>query len=440
MTQNRSPFITFLRENLGWMLGSLLLAVIVWYIASSAQNPVEQRRMPARLPIQVLTDTGLLVVNSNTLTTAQVTIRAPRSVWDVLEADDVSVVADLTKHQPGKYTIPLTATLSSARHGSIIDIQPSQITVEVARRGERLVTISAVQTADPPPGFTATSTLSESSARIVGSDADVNSVDKVLARINLQDQRVGFSRAVPLVAVDKDNKEVPNIVLTPSQVTVTVDIQTKPGDTELAVQPQLIGNLPDGYRRSNYSWEPQRVLVRGDRATIDAMNGIVVTNPIDMSGKTTTFTQRIKLELPSGVTLTDAATEITVTVEIEPVPGSREFDNIKVQPQGLDPADYAITVQPTTVNVIINGPQLVLDALTASDITVTAPLSGLSAGKFPITLQASVTKPGISSKDIIIPNAKVEVTIVALNPTITPTVGPTRTPTMPATEEVTVTP
>jgi YbbR domain-containing protein len=111
-----------------------------------------------------------------------------------------------------------------------------------------------------------------------------------------------------------------------------------------------------------------------------------------------------------------------------------------VQTQGLDPADYTITVQPDRVNVIISGPQNILDTLTASDISVIAPLSGLSAGKYTVTLQASVTKPGINPKDIVIPNARAEVTIVALNPTVTPTAGPTRTPAPIQTEAPTFTP
>ncbi len=78
------------------------------------------------------------------------------------------------------------------------------------------------------------------------------------------------------------------------------------------------------------------------------------------------------------------------------------------------------------MSVIVSGPQPLLDALDASEISVIAPLGGLSAGKTSVTLQASVNAPSINSQDIVIPNAKVDVTIVALHPTATPTPGPTR--------------
>jgi YbbR domain-containing protein len=437
--QNRPTVLRFVLDNLGWLLGSILLSTIVWYIASSAQNPVEQRRLSNRIDIQVQADDGVLIVNESA-DTAQVTVRAPRSVFDVLSSEDISVVADLTKYQPGKkYTVPLQARLSDARRGVITDIQPSQITVELARRSEHLVNIVVVRTAEPPPGFNATETLSVPNAKIVGPDNVVNSVVTAQARINLQDQRAGFARTVPLIAVDANNKQVSGVTIDPVQVTVTVDIQPRPDVTELAVVPRLTGDLPSGYFRRNYSWDPKTVVVRGDRTTIENLNGVVSTDSIDLTGKTQTFSQRVKLALPTGVTTPDPV-EISVTVEIEAVLGSREFTNIPVQTQGLDPADYAITVQPDHVNVIVNGPQPVLDALVPSDISVIAPLTGLSAGKYPVTLQGSITKPGISNQDILIPNAKAEVTIIALHPTATPTAGPTRTPTEIATQASTATP
>ncbi|HVO41546.1 MAG TPA: CdaR family protein, partial [Aggregatilineales bacterium] len=116
---------------------------------------------------------------------------------------------------------------------------------------------------------------------------------------------------------------------------------------------------------------------------------------------------------------------------------SREFQNVPVQKRGLDPADFTITVQPDHVTMIVSGPQPVLDKLTADDITVIAPLDGLSAGKYQISLQGSVTQPGLS---VSLPLSKVDVTITAINPTITPTSSPTPTPTMAVTSVATGSP
>ena len=436
--QTRPGPARFLLDNLGWLLGSLAIAVVIWYAAVSAQNPVEQRRFPTRLPIQLLKDDTLLVVN-NPPESALVTVRAPRSMWDIMEADDIAVSADLTKLGPGTHTVPLRGVLSANHQGVVTDIQPSEITVELARRFEQLVSIDVIRTAEPPPGLTSNYSLSEKEARIVGPETRVKQVVGAQARISLQDQRTGFSKTVPVIPIDANNKEVLGVTVAPAEVTITIDIQPRPDVTELSVVARLTGELPSGYLRRNYTWEPKTVGVRGDRSTIESMNGLIPTEPIDLTGKTQTFTQGVKLALPPGVTLVEPV-DISVTVEIEPILGSREFDNIPVLPQGLDTADFTITIQPDRVNVIVNGPQPVLDTLTASDISVIAPLSGYSAGKNPVTLQASVARPEIKSSDIVIPNARAEVIIVARNPTTTPTIGPSRTPTPVPTPTPTATP
>jgi YbbR domain-containing protein len=427
VVQNRPATLRFVIDNLGWMVGSLALAVLVWYAAVSAQNPVEQRRFPSRIPVKFITEEGMLVVNE-VPDTALVTLRAPRSVWEILEPSDIMVEANLAGLGPGTHVVDLHGRVLYGRQGVVADILPSQLTVELARRADKLVSIDVIRISEPPPGLTSIPSLNVQEARISGTEALVRRVVSAQARIDLQERRTSFSETVRVIPVDDQNQEVEGVTIVPAQVTIDMEIQPRPDVTELAVVAQLTGDLPDGYLRRNYNWEPKTVAVRGDRTTIESMNGVVSTEPIDLSGQTATFSQRVKLALPPGVVLVDPI-DITVTVEIEPRLGNREFPNIPVQTQGLDPADFNIAVQPDRVNVIVNGPEPVLNELTPEDISVIAPLSGLSAGKYQVTLQGFVTKAGINSRDIVIPNARAEVTIIARNPTATPTTGPTRAPT-----------
>jgi len=264
----------------------------------------------------------------------------------------------------------------------------------------------------------------------------VQRVQAAQAAIGLSNQRSPLTVSVPLLPVDSDNKVVPNVSVVPSSMIIAIQVQLRPDGAELAVDPRFSGDLPTGYFRSNYSWEPRRMVVRGDRTAIEQMNGVIPTEPINLSGRTQTFTQTVKLSLPTGVILPDP-TDIVITVEIQPVPDSREFANIPVQVQGLDPADYMITIKPDKVSVIVTGPKVVVDALTDKDISVFAPLTGLTPGKHTVTLQASVARAEITRDDVTVPNNQAEVEIIARNPTQTPTPGPTRTVTPTPTVSVT---
>lgn len=415
------PLRHFVVDNTAWLLGSLVLAVFVWFAAVNQQNPVEQQRFRDRIIVQVVTDENLLVVNQPS--PVQVIVRAPRSVWDVLDANDITVKADLTGKPPGKYTVTLSPALSPARLGVVSEVQPSQVTIELAKRSERAFTINIVATQEPPVGFLMAddTKLSETTANVSGSDEQVKQVVAVVARVNLADQKTPLTRDLQVLAVDAEGKLVPDVSVKPQQVTATIDIQPRPGVTVLKVRPVLLTQtLPEGYLLSTYKSSPENVAVRGDRDAISLMNGSVNTEPIDLTSRTAPFVQNVKLALPNGVALVEPV-DVTVSVEIEAINATKEFENVNVQPTGLDSADFSITTQPSKVNVIVKGPQQALSNLQVSEITVIAPLAGLGSGTHTVTLQASVAHAGLTNSNLSIPNAQAQVTIVALHPTATPT-------------------
>ncbi len=416
-------------DNLGWLVGSIMLAVIVWFAAVNQQNPVEQQRFRDTIPVQVLKDESLLIVNQPSA--VQVVVRAPRNVWDVLQANDITVSADLRGKPAGTYTVPLVAAMSPVRQGAVSDVLPSQVTVTLAKSSERSFDIAVTYLSDPPVGYmVASRKTSEPSAKVSGSEDQVNRVAAVVARVALAEQSKPITRAITLQAVDGAGDSVSGVTITPGQVTAVIDIEPRPDVTVLKVAPALnYASMPQGYNLKESKSAPETVAVRGDSVTIGAMNGTVNTELIDLTNKTASFTQTVKLALPDGVSLTDPV-NVVVSVTIDPVTVTRTFANIPVQPQGLDSNDFSIVVKPDTVSVSVTGPVALVNSVQASDISVVAPLADLGGGTFPITLQASITShAGLSSANLSIQSPQVQVTILALHPTPTPTVTPTPRPT-----------
>lgn len=435
----RRPWRALILENVLWLIGSVLLSLFVWYAANSQQNPVLQQRYPGRVTVQILKDETLLITAAPA--PAQVVIRAPRSVWDILDVNDIAVVADLRGKGPGLYTVPLTASLSATRLGTVAEIQPSEVTIELVKRTEAIFAITVMPSRPPPVGFEVSKTqLSEASAKVSGSEEAIKRVAAVIAPVDLNDQARAFTRTLALVAVDSERRTVGDVTILPKQVEATLSIDPRPGVTVLKVSANLQNStLPFGYRLNNYSVEPSVVAVRGDRGIIDGLNGLLNTDPISLTNKVGPFTQTVRLALPDGVSLTDPV-NVVVSVEIEAVPSTREFVNIPIQTQGLDPADFQITLQPMTVNVIVKGPLQAVDTLDVKEITVIAPLAGLGGGTQTVILQATVAHAGLTSSNLSIPNPEIRVTILALRPTPTGTATRIPTATLPATVTATATP
>lgn len=425
-------------RNLLWLLGSFALAIFVWYAAVNQQNPIIQQRYTSRIAVKVLKDDSLLVTDSPA--PVQVVIRAPRSIWDALDANDIAVTADLRGKGPGTYTVQLDAALAPNRYGAISEVQPASASVTLVKRSEAAFTVTLVALRPPPVGFeVGSSTFNEGTAKVTGSEDAVRRVASVVARIDLSDQTRTIARTIPLLAIDTDGRVVTDVTVVPAQVDAQINIQPRPGVTVLKVVPNLLTNtLPLGYLVSNYSVEPAVVAVRGDRTVIESLNGTIQTDPINLANKVGPFTQTLRLALPDGVTLTDPI-NVVVSVDIEAVNITREFAAIPVITQGMDPADFNITIQPQVVTVIVKGPQQAVNSLQANEITVFAPLANLSSGTFTVTLQASVAHAGLTAANVSIPNPEARVVIVALRPTptFTPTRPPTTTPTMAPTASAT---
>jgi len=413
----RTPaWLRFLSANLGWLAASLLLAMFVWIAATIQQNPVEARRFPERLPIQILTDEGMIVTN-NPITSAQVVLRAQADVWAALEAQDIVVTADLRGLPPGTYTVDLNITFTTFSRIVLEDWLPRQITVSIDRAAEVLVPINADVRSTPQTGFEiAGITFSAQEARVTGPASQVERVVSADVRLNLADERNPFTRNYRLYAMNEQGQTVPGVTLTPDNIDVTVDIQPRENFREVFVTPNIIGEPASGYVVFAITYEPQTVLISGRSTALEQITGTIQTAPIDLTGQTASFSRTVPLELPPGVFL-PTEQNITVSVVIDTLPASRRFEHLPVQVQGLDAdANLEAVIMPTEVTMLITGPQPILDTLTPADIAIVADLTGLAPGGHQVPLQAIVSRDGLQSANISVLPPVLDVQITARTP------------------------
>ncbi|NPV66431.1 MAG: hypothetical protein HPY64_04720 [Anaerolineae bacterium] len=418
MSIMRPPaWLRFLSANLSWLAASLLLAMFVWIAATIQQNPVEARRFPERLPIQILTDEGMIVTN-NPITSAQVVLRAQADVWAVLEAQDIVVTADLRGKPPGTYTVDLNITFTTFSRIVLEDWLPRQVTVSIDRAAEILVPINADIRSGPQTGFEITAiTFGAQEARVTGPASQVERVVSADVRLNLADERNPFTRNYRLYAMDAQGQTVPGVTLIPDNTDVTIDIQPQENFREVFVTPNIIGEPASGYVVFAITYEPQTVLISGRPGALEQITGTIQTAPIDLTGQTASFSRTVPLELPAGVFL-PIEQNVTVSVVIDTLPASRRFEHLPVQVQGLDPnANLEALIMPTEVTMLITGPQPILDTLTPADITIVADLTGLAPGGHQVPLQAIVSRDGLQSANISVLPPVLDVQITAQKPT-----------------------
>lgn len=385
-----APWVQFLTDNLGWIGVSLMLAIIIWIVATLDQNPIQQREFAESITVIFLTPENgdvALRPEDNIRRTARVTIRAPRSSWDELRRTDIQVFADLRNLGAGSHTIPLTGEiLDSAPPGRVISVSPSEIDVTMVPVESRELDIEIQSFSELSPDYLASPLVcSHETVTVSGPGSLVSRVSRAFVQITLRNAS-DTSYEADIILLDEDNNEfsirnLESLKLEPDAITCNVEITRIENGVWVLVQPDVVGSPPTGYVMGDNNWDPKQVFVVGEPDIIATLDDFVLTEPIDVTGQTSDFSRTVGVRLPEGVRILPETTRITVTVNVEPNITTRQFAEVPVQIINPDPA-FVASVVPPTVSVIVTGPEPLIADLTVEDLRVTVDLRGLGEGTY----------------------------------------------------------
>lgn len=378
-------------ENIQWLAGAAIVAVIIWLLAVTAQNPVVEWRLRPSSAIRLEPDAGMIIVNEEVLSrTALVTLRGPSSIQELATPDDVVVYGNLAGLPPGTYTVPLQAEV--ALNAVVEAVSPAQLTVVLEVQAAQFVPVRET-IVQPPPADVQIGSISFDvlQAEVSGPQSRVQQVVAAVAPLDLTNQRASFQTDVRLIPVDVDGDEVEDVTVTPPSAHATVTISQRDNVREFNVRPQLEGSLPEGYFIASLTYSPTTVYLSGPSETLQTLPSTVFTSPIDLSNQRANFEVVVPIELTSDAVVPVSQSNITVSVGVAAQTGNEQLDDVPVELVGRRDG-LVYTVDPEQVTLVITGPQPVVGALTASDVQVTADVSAYTtAGSYRTSL--TITLP-----------------------------------------------
>jgi YbbR domain-containing protein len=371
--------------------------------------------MAERVPIRVTPEAGLIITNADSISpTASLQLRAQQSMRQLIAAEDFVVWADLTGLGPGEYTIPLQYRVAPERRATVVGITPRQITVQLEVEQSKLVPVTAIVTDDPALAFALEGV--EFDARQVtvsGPESRVTQVVEAQVQLNLAEERVAFEDDVRLIPVDADGNVVEDVVLAPSSVHAVVGIEPRSDVREVRVQPNIVGELPEGYiLTGQFDYDPSVVVVSGPAELLNDLPGTFFTAPIDLSDHTSSFSVSVPVELPDPSLVVIQGGVIDVQVGITAQTVTSQFDRVDVDVIG-ERANLQYQLATDEVTVLVTGPQPALSLLDARDVSVIVDVSGLGVpGTYQLTPTASIGQ-GQSMVSISLLPAQIDVEITS---------------------------
>ncbi len=385
-------------QNLNLVLLSLVLAFFFWVVATEGENPTEQKTFPVSVPVTVSNVGVGLKAYGTERATVRVTLRAPRSVWNSLQTDDLRAYVDLTNATPGhqRALVQLEVRRQPVR---VIEISPAEIELTLEPLAEKEAVVHVVLEGTPALGYiTRTPALAPRVVRVRGPESLVEQVVRAQITVSVENQRRSIRADYNPAPVNALGEVVPYVEVLPQSVTVNIPLEQLSNFRDVAVQVQLEGQLAPGYRLINIEVEPPIVTVVGRNDVIQAIPGYLPTEPIDLSGLSANATLTTSLKVPEGLSVL-LTPQVMVSITLEAIPGSFTL-NLTPELQGLSPLLTA-TVVPQTVAVLLSGPLPLLDDLTPDMVQVLLNLEGLDAGVHIVTPQVFIALSEITTRSVL---------------------------------------
>lgn len=405
----------WLFSNLGLILLSLALAILVWAAAIEQDNPTSERRYA--LPIAVTLSTppaGMVAYGYDEDMRVFVTLRAPESVWRSLQQEDFRAFVDLSELGPGEHRVPIQVQVSR-RPTMVRRIEPDSILINIAPANQHSVPVRVRLQGNTALGYLAREAIiNPQTTTVSGPAALVSQVVEAAAVVSVEGARADIESEVELTPLDANGEVVPYTVLGPARVRVRVPIEQLSGFRDVAVTAVLEGQVAEGYRISSITINPPVVTVYGAPEAIAQIPGYLETAPLDLNNAQANLEVEMALNAPEGVSLLPPV--VTVRVTIRPQEGSLTVART-VEIQGLSPGITA-TVAPTMAQVILSGPLPVLQQLRPEDVRIIVNLLGLAPGSHQIEPQVAVTP-----RDVIVESVLPASVQVVISLQVTPTPG-----------------
>jgi YbbR domain-containing protein len=401
---------------------ALLLAVLLYFVALTETNPAENNQLPFTVPVQVVNlPSGL--VNTTPPTEVKLWVQAQRNVFTRLSRTSFTAQVNAAGARAGDNAgLPVTVTTTDP---DVRDVQPEPKTVNVQLEEVREQTLpvriniigdvqKGYQRGEPhwdPPTVTvagASSLVSRAAEAVV----DVN-VDRVTVGVN--------GVFTPRIVDDRGNElRDPGLRVQPPAVTVTMPITQQTGYKEVGVHVVTTGNPAPGYILKPLSVTPATATLVGDPADLEAAN-FVDTQPIDISGISTTIVRSAPLSPPQRTLLLQPGQAVTVTIQVTPLTVSQ---TISVPPSIVNMSPNVQLVRPLgPIAVTISGPAPALAtlALNPSDFRVVVDLGNKGPGRFDADVVVQRVPAGLTIDDFTPKKIQVDLRDV---PQPTPTPAP----------------
>lgn len=398
----------FDREDLTLKLGSLFLAVVVWFAVSQSLNPVASTTITS-VPLTISLErtaaeqNGLRLIAQDVETVSVLISGNQGSVGNLKTADLTATVSLESVTKAGTYPLTIKASGRTRTDFEVVGIIPPTVNITLDRYVTKTFDVTAsapgVKVADNY--YRGDPVCSPNVVDISGPETQINKISRCVVgytgtQTGLVSPYQGTSSSITLY--NENGSVISSEGLTFSQTNFTIDIPVFMRKV-LPFEIQFTHVPPDPTFPTDeikYTIDPPEIEVAATNAFLEETAAITLATLVDFQTLDLGTILTLPVALPEGLQNLSGIESVTVTFDtsgfskrvIEP-----DRNNLRVM---NGPANYSITpVNLGVTPVTFVGKSEIIEALLAQDIVIQLDMSQVEAAKYqagyftaPVTIYA----------------------------------------------------
>ncbi|MBC8101641.1 MAG: hypothetical protein H7Z41_03540 [Cytophagales bacterium] len=311
--------MSILRRNFGVKFWSLIIAILLYWIASGQRNPVVKTEVYVQPQVSGL---GEDLVAKTLPQGSPVSVSGSAEAVEAYRALEPKATVDLTGSKPGANRYPVKYLSPDGFSNALEIIGPSVtlVTLERKKRGE--YSVDVIYDDAPPAGYAYSQPrASPARVQVEGLAADVGRVARVVANLDTSGTPGAINQEIELVAQDVKQQAVESVTVVPSKVRATLGLKKTPATKTVLLSADLNGTPAPGYYIAGYRFWPNTLTISGSQDLLASRSSLSV--PVDVDGIRASAARTVRVQPPSGLTVVGTSATVHLRLDVQPIAGVR---------------------------------------------------------------------------------------------------------------------
>ena len=375
-----------MKNKIIYGLLSVVIAFGLWLYVVTVVSP-ESEATFYNVPVvlnneSLLKENGLMITENENFTVTMV-LSGNRSDLNKLKSSDIAVILDLARiKEAGEQTLAYNIAVPGSGNITVVSSSPERITLNVAEWGSKEVDIKVNYVGSVPKDYIVdekNAELEHNTLTITGPKHVIDQITQAQVSVDVTDQTQSFSQKYRFTLCDKNGNAVDAAKVTTSVAEVNVTVRVL-----LVKEIDLVVNTLNATGASGKNVKitiyPQNTIkVAGSERLLADLEKLVLGS-IDLAEIMENSADYVfAINLPEGVRNYSGISQVKVSVQFEGMKTKR-LEVTNLTENGSTP-DNMVAKLPLQWEVILRGPEELIDLITPDDLVISVDLSDAELGE-----------------------------------------------------------